>query len=336
LGRAARSFGESASRLSRVKQHYDPCNVSKPPILLAPERLGTGTSMLAVTGATGKVGGAVAGTLLSMRQAVRVVVRDPAKGEGWMKRGCEVAIASTTDADALASAFAGVEGAFVMLPPLFDPSPGFPEAREMVAALRGALHWANPAKIVVLSTIGANTPQPNLLNQLGLMEKAFADLSMPVCFLRPAWFMENAAGDVPSAAQSGVIHSYLVPLDKPFPMVSTEDVGRAAAGLLMENWNGHRVVELEGPKRVSANDLASAFAKALRRPVKARVVLAQDWDALFSQQGMINPLPRMQMLDGFNNGWIDFEGDEALRRHGAIGIDEAIAALISSRQGDSK
>ena len=292
--------------------------------------------MLAVTGATGKVGAAVARTLLSMGQAVRVVARNPTKGKSWTKRNCEVAIASTTDADTLASAFAGVEGVFVMLPPLFDPSPGFPEAREMVAALQGALLRANPAKVIVLSTIGANTPQPNLLNQLGLMEKAFADLSMPVCFLRPAWFMENAAGDVPSAAKSGMIHSYLVPLDKPFPMVSTEDVGRVAAELLLESWNGHRVVELEGPERVSANDLANAFAKALRRPVEARVVLAQDWEALFSQQGMINPLPRMQMLDGFNNGWLDFEGDEALRRHGAIGIDDAIAALISPRQGDSK
>ena len=287
--------------------------------------------MLAVIGATGKVGGAATRTLLSMRQPVRVLVRDPAKGRDWTGRNCEVAIASTTDADKLASAFAGVEGAFVMLPPLFDPSPGFPEAREMVAALRGALLLANPAKIVVLSTIGANTPRPNLLNQLGLMEKAFADLPMPVCFLRPAWFMENAAGDVPSAAKNGVIHSYLVPLDKPFPMVSTEDVGRVGAGLLLESWNGHRVVELEGPGRVSANDLADAFAKALRRSVEARVVLPQDWEALFRQQGMINPLPRMQMLDGFNNGWIDFEGDEVLRRQGAISIDEAIAALISSR-----
>jgi uncharacterized protein YbjT (DUF2867 family) len=31
-------------------------------------------------------------------------------------------------------------------------------------------------------------------------------------------------------------------------MVSTDDVGRAAAALLQERWEGKRVVELEGPK----------------------------------------------------------------------------------------
>jgi NAD(P)H dehydrogenase (quinone) len=40
----------------------------------------------------------------------------------------------------------------------------------------------------------------------------------------------------------------LQPLDRAVPMVSTDDVGRAAAALLQERWEGKRVVELEGPK----------------------------------------------------------------------------------------
>jgi NAD(P)H dehydrogenase (quinone) len=41
--------------------------------------------------------------------------------------------------------------------------------------------------------------QPNLLNQLGLVEKALGALPTPVCFLRAAWFMENVAWDVAPA-----------------------------------------------------------------------------------------------------------------------------------------
>ncbi len=287
--------------------------------------------MFAVIGATGKVGGVVARTLVAAGRSVRVVVRDPGKSGVWSSRGCDIAVAESSDAEALTQAFIGTEGAFVMLPPIFDPTPGFPEAKGMIAALRAALLQAKPAKIVVLSTIGAEATQPNLLNQLGLLERALADLPMPVSFLRAAWFMENAAWDVAPARKTGVIQSYLQPLDKPFPMVATEDVSHAAVDLLLENWNGHRIVELEGPHRVTPNDLADAFAKALGSPVQTEIVLRDRWETLFRAQGMQHPLPRMQMLDGFNAGWIDFPQRGAGARKGVVTIDQVIASLAAEQ-----
>jgi hypothetical protein len=41
---------------------------------------------------------------------------------------------------------------------------------------------------------------------------------------------------------------------------------------------------------------------------------------------MTNPTPRMRMLDGFNEGWIDFEGTPV---KGRTGVDEVIARLVS-------
>ena len=288
--------------------------------------------MFAVTGATGKVGGAVARALLRAGRSVRVVVRDPGKAAAWSSLGCEIAVAEISDAAGLTQAFAGTEGAFAMLPPLFDPSPDFSEARAMIAALRAALLQARPAKLVALSTIGAQAPEPNLLNQLGLLEDALAGLPMPTTFLRAAWFMENAAWDIGPARETGAIQSYLQPLDKPVPMVSSEDVGRCAAGLLVERWSGHRVVELEGPRRVSPNDVAAAIEKALGWPVKADIVPRERWEALFRQQGMQNPTPRIQMLDGFNDGWIEFAQRGAAARKGTISIDDAITALAANER----
>jgi uncharacterized protein YbjT (DUF2867 family) len=284
--------------------------------------------MFAVTGATGKVGGAVVRTLLARGQSVRIIVRDVRKAETWSARGCEIAIADSRDSAALAETFAGVEGAFVMLPPIFDPAPGFPEASEMIAALRSSLLKAKPAKIVVLSTIGAAAPQPNLLNQLGLLENGLGDLPMPATFLRAAWFMENVAADVAAARKTGVVASYLQPLEKPFPMVATQDVGRAAAELLLENWSGNQVVELEGPRRLSPGDLAEALAKALGGPVRAKAVARERWQSLFYEQEMQHPVPRMQMLDGFNAGWIEFDQHGVPPRKGTVTIDQAIAALV--------
>ena len=287
--------------------------------------------MYAVTGITGKVGGAVAQSLLAADQAVRAVVRDRGRGAAWADLGCDIAVADHSDVAALVQAFKGTDGVFVMLPPVFDPAPGFPEARGFIESMRKALAEAKPKKVVALSTIGADVPQPNLLNALGLMEDALKTLPMPVAFLRAAWFMENAAWDIASARE-GKIQSHLQPLDRPVPMIATDDVGRTAAELLQGHWDGQLVVELEAAQRVSPNALAEAFAKALAQPVRAEAVPRARWESLFRAQGMKNPTPRMQMIDGFNAGWIDFSKRGANARKGSIGIDQAIATLIQKEQ----
>ncbi|RUU54044.1 NmrA family NAD(P)-binding protein [Mesorhizobium sp. M2C.T.Ca.TU.002.02.1.1] len=284
--------------------------------------------MFAVTAITGRVGGAVAETLLKSGHKVRAVVRDEAKGAPWLARGCEIAVADLGDAGPLAAALSGVEGAFILLPPVYDAEPGFPDMLPRIAVIREALHRALPPKVVVLSTIGADVAAPNLLNVLRLLEEALADLPVAVTFLRAAWFMENAQWDIASARDQGVIDSYLQPLDRQVAMVATADVGRTAAELLLENWSGHRVIELEAQLRVSPNQIAAAFAKALGRKVEARIVPRERWETIFREQGMRHPEMRMRMLDGFNEGWIDFRDLHALKRQGRTGIDEAIAGLV--------
>lgn len=115
------------------------------------------------------------------------------------------------DTKALADAFTPADGVFVLIPPMFDPSPGFSEVRVILAALNEALGAAHPAKVVCLSTIGAQVARPNLLTQLGIMEQMLGQLPMPIVFLRDGWFMENSAADVAPA------RSFLQPLDNPVP-----------------------------------------------------------------------------------------------------------------------
>ena len=45
---------------------------------------------------------------------------------------------------------------------------------------------------------------------------------------------------------------------------------------------------------------------------------------------MNNPLPRMQMLDGFNEGWIDFEGGEANSANGLTTIETVVRELVAA------
>jgi uncharacterized protein YbjT (DUF2867 family) len=285
--------------------------------------------MYAITGITGKVGGATARALLAAGLPVRAVVRHPQRAQAWEQLGCEIAQADMNDARALARAFAGTEAVFILPPSEFDPAPGFPEARAVIQAVQTALKVAAPNKVVCLSTIGAAAAESNLLTQRTLLETALRELPMPITFLRPGWFIENAEWDVASARDDGLIHSFLQPLDKPVPMVATVDVGHTAADLLRQTWTGARVVELEGPRRVTPNDIAAAFERILGRPVRAQIVPRDSWDLLFRSQGMKNPQPRIRMLDGFNEGWIAFEGGAASILKGNTDLETALRGLVA-------
>ena len=283
--------------------------------------------MYAVTGITGKVGGIVARTLLGAGFPVRAIVRDADKGQAWAERGCEVAMASISDEAGLTKAFSGVDGVFLMTPPDFDPEPGFPKTHEAIAAVKTAISAAKPAKVVFLSTIGAQVAEFNLLNTSKITEEGLRTVSVPVAFLRAAWFMENASGDVEVAKMLGVVPSFLQPLDHPIPMVATADIGRTAADLLRESWTGPRIVELEGPRRYSANDVAAAFVKAVGHPVRMEPVPRDTWELLYRSQGMKHPLPRMRMIDGFNEGWINFERTGSEHRTGRVTLEAVIKDL---------
>jgi len=283
--------------------------------------------MYAVTGVTGRVGGEVARALLAAGEPVRAVVRDPRKASAWAALGCEVAIASLQDPEALKVAFSGATAAFILPPPVFDPEPGYPEIRAVMAAVTEALGTAKPRRALSLSTVGADAGTDNLLSQHTIAEAAMRQLPMPVTILRPAWFIDNAEWDAADARENGVIRSFLQPLDRGIPMVAARDVGRVAARLIQEDFTDLRVVELEGPSRVSPNDLAEAFSRALSRPVRAEAIPRQAWPELFRRQGMRNAAPRMRMLDAFNEGWIKFSAPESVLR-GELTAAEVVKEFV--------
>ena len=130
------------------------------------------------------------------------------------------------------------------------------------------------------------------------------------------------------AREHGVISCFLQPLERAIPMVATEDVGRVAAELLLQDWAGQRVVELEGPEWVSQHAIAAELSKALHRPVRAQAVARENWGAIFRDQGMRDPIPRIQMLDGFNEGWITFEGNGTTRVKGTVSLADVVRRLV--------
>jgi NAD(P)H dehydrogenase (quinone) len=286
--------------------------------------------MFAVMGITGNVGGAVARTLLQHGKKVRGIVRDSSKAQAWKDKGVELV---TADYDEnLIAAFTGVEGVFGMIPPNVVPDPGFPDSVARIAAMKEAIGAARPPRAVFLSSIGSEKPSGlGLITATHILEQELGGSGIPTVFLRPGSFMENIVHSIPAARATGLYFAFYQPLEYPYPLVATEDIGRIGAETLLRTWQGDRVIEISGPAYYSSNDVAAALAEALARPVAGFAVPRETWVDTLAQNGM--PADRsgayIEMIDSFNARWIDFGVPGTEQVKGAIDLRAAVKSMVT-------
>ena len=283
----------------------------------------------ALTGVTGNVGRRAASLLLADGHAVRAIVRSETSADQWKSRGAEIAFAQLDDAKALTAAFAAVDGVYVMTPTWFDAEDMFGENERAVSALGGALRAAKPAKVILLSSIGAqHTHGTGAILKLNHMERAFADIP-GVTALRAAWFMENFAGLLGKVASTGRLPSMLAPLDQEVPMVATKDIGAVVAELLQRLEDTPHVVELEGPRRYAPVEVAAAFSAVLGRPVEAEILPESAWAGTYRSWGLTpkSAAAMAEMLTGFNDRHIVFERNEDETVHGETTLEAVLATF---------
>ncbi|MEM5447757.1 NmrA family NAD(P)-binding protein [Paraburkholderia guartelaensis] len=262
--------------------------------------------MILVMGITGRVGGATAQHLLAQGRQVRALVRNREKAANWADRGVELVDGDWNDAATVERALDGVDGAFVMLPAVWAPSPDFREAKGVIANYVEALTRAAPPRVVVLSSMGANrTSGLGMITALSLLEQGLRDLTLPIAYVRAGGFFENFLYGL-HVAQSGTLPVYYNPTSRKSTMVATDDIGAEVAALLTgQPWSGHRVVELGS--MVSADEVAAQLGEVLQRDVKALSIPRAGWPAAFEQFGVPTGQtgPAEAMFDAVNAGWMD-------------------------------
>jgi uncharacterized protein YbjT (DUF2867 family) len=269
--------------------------------------------MFLVTGITGKVGGATANHLLAQGKKVRALVRNREKAAKWADQGVELVEGDWNDSAAIERALKGVEGAFVMLPAVWAPSPDYKEAKGVIANYVEALSKAAPPRVVALSSMGANrTSGLGLITALSLFEQGFRNLTSSVAFVRAGGFFENFLYGL-QAAQGGTLPVYYNPTHRKSTMVATNDIGAEVATLLTgPPWSGQRVIELGS--MVSTDEVAAQLGEVLKLNVKAFAVPRAGWPAAFEQFGIPKGQtgPAEAMFEAVNSGWMDLgvEGAE--------------------------
>ncbi len=283
--------------------------------------------MLLVMGITGRVGGATAQHLLAQAKKVRAMVRNREKATSWADQGVELVDGDWNDAAAVERALEGVEGAFVMLPAVWAPSPDFKEAKSVIANYVEALTKAVPPRVVALSSMGAHrTSGLGMITALSLFERGLRSLTSPVAFVRAGGFFENFLFGL-QAAQGGTLPVFYNPTNRKSTMVATNDIGAEVANLLTgPAWPGHRVIELGS--MVSADEVARQLGEVLKLDVKAFAIPRAGWAGAFEQFGIPKGQagPAEEMFEGVNAGWMDLGVEGAEHVAGTTSAREVFAA----------
>lgn len=218
--------------------------------------------MFVIAGVTGNTGKIVADTLLERGLPVRVIVRSAEKGAAFAARGAEVAVADLGDAEALAAALAGARGAYLLIPPNMAEADFYGYQVRTAAAIGAAVRESRVPHVVFLSSIGAELesgtgPIAGLYRAEAELRAAEATGTVST-LLRAGYFVENVAGSF-GGLPHGVLPTFF-PADFPIDMITTRDIGRVAAELLMEGASASSVVELGGPG-LTMNDVAAAIGE---------------------------------------------------------------------------
>jgi uncharacterized protein YbjT (DUF2867 family) len=285
--------------------------------------------MFVVVGATGNTGSAVADTLLSQKQSVRVVVRSADKGAAWKAKGAEIAVASLDDVPALAKAFESAKGVYLLVPPNYGAAAWLADQRARMDRVAEAVKKSDISHVVFLSSVGGHIAEgtgPIKAARYG--EQMLGAVAKNLTVLRPCYFMDNWAPVLGAAKAQGVLPTFIAPMAK-IPMISTKDIGRVGAEQLMAGGKGKQIMELAGPEEYSPEQVAAALSQILDRGVLAQHAPLSAVGPTFKSFGFSDEAAKLfeEMYRSFSTGAIGYEHPAMLVR-GKITVIEALRGMV--------
>ena len=285
--------------------------------------------MFVIMGATGNTGSAVAETLLSWKQPVRIVVRSADKAASWKAKGAEIAVASLDDVSALTKAFEGANGLYLLVPPNYGASLWLADQRARMDRAAEAVKSSGIGHVVFLSSVGGHIAEgtgPIRAARSG--EQKLGEVAKNLTILRPCYFMENWAPGIGIAKSQGILPTFIAPRVK-VPMIATRDIGRVGAEQLMAGGTGKQIVELAGPEEYTPDEVAAALGQILGKAVSAQHAPLSAVVPTFKSFGFSDEAAKLfeEMYASFSTGAIGYEHPASLVR-GEVTLAEALQGMV--------
>jgi uncharacterized protein YbjT (DUF2867 family) len=245
--------------------------------------------MIVITTPTGNIGSQVLEGLLSSREPIRVIARDPDRLATKARNRVEVVVGSHSDGAVVTKAFQGVDSVFWLVPP--DPRAASVEAAYIGFAqpAADAMRQQGVERVVGVSALGRGTPwaaNAGLATASLAMDDLIAKSGVSYRTLTMPSFMDNLLRQAESITQNGVF-SLPIDGDRKLPSAATRDIARAAVRLLLDHsWSGVASVPVLGPEDLSYNDMARILSEILRRPVRFEQISNDAFKARLLGRGM--------------------------------------------------
>ncbi|QZA32889.1 SDR family oxidoreductase [Hydrogenibacillus sp. N12] len=243
--------------------------------------------MIAVTGATGKLGRLVIASLLQRIPANEIVaaVRNPGKASELAAQGVTIREADYTRPATLEAAFAGIDKLLLI---------SSSEIGQRVQHHRNVIDAARRAGVklfVYTSLLHADTSQINLAEEHRQTEAAIRASGLPYVILRNGWYTENYEDTVRSAVQNGVLVGSAG--DGRISSASRADYAEAAAVVLTTEGHEGKVYELAGDEAWTMDDLAREISRQVGRVIPYRNVDPEEYASLLIRSGIPEAYARM-------------------------------------------
>lgn len=285
--------------------------------------------MYVISGATGRIGSAVADLLLDAGHAVRVVVRRPEAAADWTTRGAQAAVLDLRDAPRLTEALDGATAFFAMMP--FDLSvPDLDQYAEDVAqSVSTAVRDSGVGHTVMLSSGGADLAGgTGPILGLHRMEEALALTGTVVTALRPGHFQEKFEDVLGSVLNEGVFPVFASSADTPLPMVATRDIAHIAVQELLADARSSEAVDIIGPE-YTERQVATSLSNALGRPLTVAPIPEAGWESALVEAGY-SPHVAQSLVDLFRadeRGQLGPRGDRGVRA--TTDIDTTVEQVLA-------
>jgi uncharacterized protein YbjT (DUF2867 family) len=287
--------------------------------------------MYVIAGATGRVGSAVARSLLAAGAEVRVLVRRRTDADVWEARGARANVIALDDRTGVAGALKGCAGFFVLLP--FDLTVDDLEAHadQLIASIAGAVVDARVPHVVVLSSGGADLAAgTGPIAGLHQLEQALLATGTTMTALRSGHFQEKVADVLDVARDSGVYPVFAATADVAHPMVATADLGAVAAEALLAPPESGEAVDVIGPA-YSEQEVAAALGVALGRELHVAPLPRDAWQGALTDAGfrphIAEALAELYRAD--EQGLLAPRGDRSVRVH--TPVETTIDLLVAAR-----
>ncbi|WIE75735.1 NmrA family NAD(P)-binding protein [Curtobacterium sp. MCSS17_007] len=232
---------------------------------------------IAITGATGNIGGAVARALAAAGASFRMVVRDAARAPELP--GTEVAVASYADVVASRAALEGVD--LLLMVSGAEAQDRLDQHRAFVAAAAAA----GVGHVVYTSFVGA---APDATFTLGrdhwATERAIEETPMAHTFLRDSFYLDFVEDLV---GEDGVIRGPAG--NGTMAAVARADVARVATEVLLHpSEHRDRTYELTGPEAISLAQAAATVSEVRGRAVTYQPETVEE---AYASRARWNPEP---------------------------------------------